>query len=51
MSGKSNVVFWLEARGYDTSDALVDEIFQAAKDSRKLLRDDEIETIVKKHIA
>jgi len=47
MSGKSNVVFWLEAHGYDTDEPLVDEIFKAAKDSRRLLTDDEIEAIVR----
>ncbi len=51
MSGKSNVTFWLEAHGYDTEDAIVDEIFAAAKDSRRLLTDDEIESIVKKHVS
>ncbi len=47
MSGKSNVVFWLEAHGYDTDEPLVDEIFKAAKDSRRLLTDDQIEAIVR----
>jgi len=46
MSGKSNVVFWLEAHGYDTDDATVERIFQAAKDSRKLLTDEQIEALV-----
>jgi 2-isopropylmalate synthase len=50
MSGRSNVIFWLEARGYDAADAVVDAIFEAAKGSRRLLTDDEIEDIVKQHI-
>ncbi len=48
MSGKSNVVFWLEAHGYDADEAVVDEVFLAAKSSRRLLTDEEIEEIVTK---
>jgi 2-isopropylmalate synthase len=33
MSGKSNVVFWLERHGYTASEELVDRIFQKAKSS------------------
>ena len=51
MSGKSNVVFWLEAHGYDTNEALVDAVFEAGKNARKMLKDDEIEAIVRKHIS
>lgn len=49
MSGKSNVVFWLEAHGYDVLDATIDAVFQAAKDSRRNLTDDEIEKIARQH--
>ena len=35
MSGKSNVVFWLERRGIPISDELVDRIFAAAKASNR----------------
>jgi 2-isopropylmalate synthase len=45
MSGKSNVVFWLEAHGYDTDERTVDLIFKAAKDSKRNLTDAEIEAI------
>jgi 2-isopropylmalate synthase len=50
MSGKSNVVFWLEAHGYDTHEPTVDAIFDAAKDSRRMLTDEEIEEIVAQHL-
>jgi 2-isopropylmalate synthase len=50
MSGKSNVVFWLEAHGYDTLEPMIDAIFDAAKDSRRLLTDEEIEAIVSQHL-
>jgi 2-isopropylmalate synthase len=47
MSGKSNVVFWLEQHGLATSDDLVDRIFQRAKRSNTILRDDDIMAIVR----
>lgn len=50
MSGKSNVIFWLQAHGYDTLEPMVDAIFDAAKDSRRLLTDEEIEEIVQQHL-
>jgi 2-isopropylmalate synthase len=42
MSGKSNVVFWLERHGYTASDELVDRIFTKAKKSSTVLTEDEI---------
>jgi 2-isopropylmalate synthase len=50
MSGLSNVHYWLSSRGYPVKEELAQEIFQAAKDSNRLLEDSEIETIVKKHL-
>jgi 2-isopropylmalate synthase len=47
MSGKSNVVFWLERHGLATSDEIVERIFQRAKRSNTVLRDDEIMTIIR----
>jgi len=46
MSGKSNVVFWLERRGVPVSDELVDRIFAAAKASSTVLTDDEIRAVL-----
>jgi isopropylmalate/homocitrate/citramalate synthase len=43
MSGKSNVVFWLERHGIPVTDALVDRIFTKAKASSTVLTDEEIE--------
>lgn len=46
MSGRSNVVYWLENHGYDGADeSLVDHVFQAAKSSDHLLSDDELHGI------
>jgi 2-isopropylmalate synthase len=42
MSGKSNVIFWLERHGYTAEDALVDRIFASAKSATAVLTDDEI---------
>ncbi len=42
MSGKSNVVFWLERRGIAASDELVDRIVQRAKASDRILTEEEI---------
>jgi 2-isopropylmalate synthase len=42
MSGKSNVVFWLERHGYTASDALVDRVFAKAKRSGSVLTEEEI---------
>jgi 2-isopropylmalate synthase len=42
MSGKSNVIFWLEERGYKPTDELVEKIFEKAKVTNHLLTDEEI---------
>jgi len=42
MSGKSNVVFWLERRGLQADDAVVERIFAKAKSSACVLTEDEI---------
>ena len=42
MSGKSNVLFWLERRGISASDDLVDRIYRRAKSSDHTLSEAEI---------
>jgi 2-isopropylmalate synthase len=42
LSGRSNVVFWLERHGIAPADHLVDRIFAAAKQSSRVLTDQEI---------
>jgi 2-isopropylmalate synthase len=42
MSGKSNVIFWLEQKGITASEELVDRIFQRAKASDRCLTEEEI---------
>ena len=46
MSGRSNVVFWLEQQGIEPADELVDRIYDAAKRSDRLLEDREILALV-----
>jgi 2-isopropylmalate synthase len=42
MSGRSNVIYWLEKRGIQPSDDLVDRIFNAAKKATRVMTDEEI---------
>jgi 2-isopropylmalate synthase len=44
MSGKSNVLFWLECRGLDADEDIVDRVFRRAKASRTVLTEQEILT-------
>jgi isopropylmalate/homocitrate/citramalate synthase len=42
MSGKSNVVYWLEKRGFEATPDRVEKIFELAKQSDRLLSEEEI---------
>ncbi len=42
LSGRSNVVYWLEKRGIPATDALVDRIFAAAKQASQVLTEAEL---------
>jgi 2-isopropylmalate synthase len=46
MSGKSNVVFWLEKRGLSASEEIVDRIFAKAKASPCVLTEQEIRDVL-----
>ena len=45
MSGKSNVLFWLERHGIAPDEALVARIFDAAKQSARVLTDEEVQAL------
>jgi 2-isopropylmalate synthase len=45
MSGKSNVLFWLERHGIPADDALVTRIFAAAKQSARVLTESEVQAL------
>ncbi len=47
MSGRSNVIFWLENNGIEPTDQVVDRIFAAAKKSTRLLDDDELTALAR----
>jgi len=46
MSGRSNVIYWLEHRSIEPTEARVDAIFDRAKASDRLLTDAEIESVL-----
>ncbi len=46
LSGRSNVIFWLETRGILATDERVDRIFAAAKQSQEILAEVEIRALV-----
>jgi len=45
MSGKSNVIYWLARHGIAETDELVNRIFEAAKQSSRVLTDDELRAL------
>jgi isopropylmalate/homocitrate/citramalate synthase len=46
MSGKSNVVYWLESRGLEATDERVARIYERAKSARGVLAEDEVMQLV-----
>ena len=48
MSGKSNVLFWLERHGIPATDDIVERIYQRAKASDHTLSETEIRECVEK---
>ena len=46
MSGRSNVIFWLESRGLPATDDIVDRVFAAAKASNRTLTHEQVQAIV-----
>jgi len=47
MCGLSNVVFWLEKHGYEAAEPVVQAVFKAAKESTRVLTNDEVHAIAK----
>ena len=46
MSGKSNVIYWLESRGLEATDERVARILERAKSARGVLSEDEVTQLV-----
>ena len=51
MSGRSNVDYWLETHGFESSPELVNRILKAAKESPRILTQEEIQNLVRDHNA
>lgn len=51
MSGKSNVVFWLESRGLPVTDEMVDRIFAIAKGSNRMLTHEQVQSILDQKVS
>ena len=46
MSGKSNVIFWLERHGVEPSEGCVERIFNHAKQCQRVLTDEEVKALI-----
>ena len=46
MSGRSNIIWWLQNNGYEASDDLVSHMFEVAKSQRRLMDDDEVHAAI-----
>lgn len=46
MSGRSNIVYWLEKNGYQADENLVAHLFEVAKSQRRLMTDEEVKNVV-----
>ncbi|MBJ16812.1 MAG: 2-isopropylmalate synthase [Euryarchaeota archaeon] len=42
MSGRSNVIHWLERNGFEVEDGLVAHLFEVAKSQRRMMSDEEV---------
>jgi 2-isopropylmalate synthase len=48
LSGKSNVIFWLESRGFEATEERVERIFAAAKQAQQTMTEAEILALVER---
>ena len=46
MSGKSNVIFWLESRGLEASEDRINRIYDRAKQATAVLSEEELRELV-----
>ena len=49
MSGRSNVVNWLERNGYEIEDGIVNHVFEVAKGQRRMMTDGEVKEAISKY--
>ena len=50
MSGRSNIIYWLERRGFEATDARVDRIFAKAKEASTVLTESEIGALLQPYV-
>lgn len=46
LSGRSNVIFWLERHGVEPREEVVDRVFQAAKQASRVLTEEEVRAVI-----
>jgi 2-isopropylmalate synthase len=46
MSGRSNIIWWLQQNGYEATDELVSHMFEVAKVQRRMMTDEEVHTAI-----
>jgi len=46
MGGRSNVIYWLQSRGYEAEPGLVNAIFDHAKATDHVLAENEVEAVI-----
>ena len=51
MSGRSNIIWWLENNGFEANDDLVGHLFEVAKSKRKLMSDKEVTNVVEEFLS
>ncbi len=49
-SGESNVIYWLQKRGYTAEAALVKSVLDLAKSGNRVLTDEEVKQVIKEHV-
>lgn len=49
MSGKSNIIYWLKTHNHPQDDELVKFVFEKVKTANRILKDNELEKIVKQY--
>ena len=46
MSGKSNVIYWLESHGFEASEDRVTKIYEHAKRATAVLSEEEVKALI-----
>ena len=49
MSGRSNIIWWLQQNGYEASEELVAHMFEVAKGQRRMMTDEEVHSAISEY--